>query len=78
MLSSPSELAFEVPFPLTMSLPLRTAISLPSVAFGLQTSDSLAPVTGTADDFTLTTDMETTAPNGTLTESECSLYSTGK
>ena len=42
-MSSPSELAFEVPFPLTMSLPLRTAISLPSVAFGLQTSDSLAP-----------------------------------
>ena len=42
-MSSPSELAFEVPFPLTMSLPLRTAIYLPSVAFGLQTSDSLAP-----------------------------------
>lgn len=75
-MSSP---AFEVPFPLTMSLRLRTAIYLPLIrggAFGLQTSDSLAPVTGTADDFTLTTDMETTAPNGTLTESECSLYST--
>lgn len=42
-MSSHSELAFEVPFPLTMSLSLRTAISLPSVAFGLQTSDSLAP-----------------------------------
>lgn len=33
----------------------------------------LAPVTGTADDFTLTTDKETRAPNRTLTESECSL-----
>lgn len=35
----------------------------------------LAPVTGKAEDFTLTTDIETTAPNGTLFESECSLYS---
>lgn len=34
----------------------------------------LAPVTGTADDFTLTTDKETRAPNRTLTEYECSLY----
>lgn len=36
---------------------------------------ALAPVTGKAEDFTLTTDIETTAPNGTLLESECSLYS---
>lgn len=29
----------------------------------------LAPVTGKAEDFTLTTDIETTAPNGTLCQS---------
>ena len=32
LMSSPSELAFEVPFPLTMSLPLQTAIYIPSLA----------------------------------------------
>ncbi|KAK8560195.1 hypothetical protein V6N12_012997 [Hibiscus sabdariffa] len=34
----------------------------------------LVAVTGTTDDFTLTTDKETRAPNRTLTEYECSLY----
>ncbi|KAK8482887.1 hypothetical protein V6N11_021659 [Hibiscus sabdariffa] len=34
----------------------------------------LAPVIGTVDDFTLTTDKETRAPNRTLTEYEWSLY----